>query len=213
MIENNVASPRKRKLLYFCIRIHLWRGAYTAEGFKIERVKGQQTFPLTSAREIDVGIAWKDLIHRVVRMKLEIGDLKINIVQEVEEGEKKVAVGRDSLEGKKAEAADWKTTFKNLVPIDVNRLRVSGDSIHFRDLTSSPQVDPQERADAHLRPADRAQARALGGSEGRQKIKVSAYFVMPGALEAKASSVVGSTSTGRPPGTMSALTLSGVSGT
>jgi hypothetical protein len=123
------------------VRIHLWRGAYSLEGLNIERVKGQKDFPLVSADDIDIGVSWKELIHGAVRMKLKVKDLVLNIVQEQEEGQKKVAVGRDSKEGKKQEAGDWKATFKNLVPVDVGRLAVNGRSIHFRDLTANPQVD------------------------------------------------------------------------
>jgi hypothetical protein len=123
------------------VRIHLWRGAYSIVGLDIQRVKGQKDFPLLAADSIDIGVSWKELVHRAIRMKLEIKNLAVNIVQEQEGGQKKVAVGRDSKEGKKEEAQDWKTTFKKLVPIDVGRLSIDGKSIHFRDLTANPKVN------------------------------------------------------------------------
>jgi hypothetical protein len=123
------------------VRIHLWRGAYSAEGLDIRRVKGQKDFPLLAADNIDAGISWKEILHGAIRMKLEITNLEVNIAQEQEEGQKKVAIGRDTKEGKKQEAQDWKTTFRKLVPIDVGRLRIDGKSLHFRDLTSTPKVN------------------------------------------------------------------------
>ncbi len=123
------------------VGIHLWRGAYSAHQLKLERVQGQKTFPLLAADRVDVGISWKDLLHAALRMKLEIHGLKINVVREHEEGEKKVPVGQESHEGKEKEAQTWQSVFKNLVPIDVERLIVRGDSIHFRDITSEPKVN------------------------------------------------------------------------
>ncbi len=123
------------------VRIHLWRGAYSLISLNIKRVKGQEQFPLISADDIDIGLSWKELLHAAVRMKLEVKNLIVNIVEEKEDGRKKVALGRDTLAGKKQEAQDWKATFKKLVPIDVGRLKIEGQSIHFRDLTSNPKID------------------------------------------------------------------------
>ena len=123
------------------VRIHLWRGAYSLVRLNIKRVKGQEQFPLISADDIDIGLSWKEVLHAAVRVKLDVKNLVVNIVEEKEDGRKKVAIGRDTVEGKKQEAQDWKSTFKKIVPIDVGRLKIAGQSIHFRDLTSKPKIN------------------------------------------------------------------------
>jgi hypothetical protein len=123
------------------VKIHLWRGAYSMLGLRLDRVDDKNNLPLLAADKIDIGLSWRELLHKAIRAKIAVKNLEVNVVQEkVGPDQKKVAVGRDTKEGKKEEAGDWKSVFKNLVPIDVGRLSIEGKSIHFRDLTANPPV-------------------------------------------------------------------------
>jgi hypothetical protein len=124
------------------VKLHLWRGAYSAIGLRLERVEDKKTIPFVSADEVEVGLSWKELLHRAVLAKIRVKNLDLNVVQEQQPGEggKQIALGRKTKEGKKEEASDWKDTFKNMVPLNVGRLNIEGRSIHFRDLTANPPV-------------------------------------------------------------------------
>jgi hypothetical protein len=100
------------------IKIHLWRGAYTA------------------VDAIDVGISWKELVHFRILAKVRIDDLRLDIFK---------VVASKPLPGtkaeKKEEAHNWHVVFKKFVPLDISSFSVDGDSIHYKDMQSKPPVD------------------------------------------------------------------------
>ncbi len=135
------------------VKLHLWRGAYSAIGLKIERVRGQKQYPFISAREIQVGLNWKELFHKAILAKVEIDDGAINIVAEPKnprapateksdgKPDKKIVIGANTKEKQKEEVHSWRDVLKKLIPLDISKLTVRDSSFHYRDITSSPKVN------------------------------------------------------------------------
>ncbi len=133
------------------VDLHLWRGAYTMHDLKIERVEGQKIFPFITADRIFIGLSWRDLFKRTVVAQVSIERPVLNLVaekaaatpeeKEKHQTKKKVVIGGETKAEKKQEVHTWHEVFKNLVPLDISRLRAWNGSLHFRDITSNPKVD------------------------------------------------------------------------
>ena len=127
------------------IDLHLLRGAYTIKDLKIERVKGQKTYPLVSAKEIDIGLSWREVFRGAVVAQVTVSDAKINIVREEKPEEnaeqKKVSIGAATQEGKKTEEKTWQSTLDKLVPLKIGHLSANNGELHFHDLTTKPRLD------------------------------------------------------------------------
>ena len=84
------------------VKLHLWRGAYTGYGLKIERIQGQHAYPLLNVSKVTVGIGWKEIFRGAVVAQITAEDFQVNLVKErdVSEGKGKVLVSQVKPEGR-----------------------------------------------------------------------------------------------------------------
>ncbi len=112
------------------IDIHLWRGAYTVDELRIEKVSGKEPVPLLDARRTDIALSWRALSHGVLRGKVAFTDATLNFVDGGGKG--------DSQTGK---GVDWRDKLQLLTPMRMDELSVHNGTVTFRNFVSSPRVD------------------------------------------------------------------------
>jgi hypothetical protein len=156
------------------IDIHLWRGAYTLDGLRIDKVDGKVPVPFFSAATTDIALSWRALTHGTVRGRVEFDHASLNFV----DGEGKAA-------GQSGKGVDWRRKLEMLLPIRLDEVRVRDSEVTFRNFVSNPRVD-MEMTDVNatvvnLTNADRSQGRRVADLDATAKVLGEA------PLKAKAS--------------------------
>jgi hypothetical protein len=112
------------------VQIHLWRGAYSIESVKLNKITGNIPAPFFSAPEVDLAIQWKALLHgRVVGHVLMEGP-EINFVDSPNPDESQTGSG-----------GPWLQMIQDLFPFSINSFKVQDGSVHFRTYQSAKPVD------------------------------------------------------------------------
>lgn len=139
------------------VGIHLWRGAYTIEGLKIEKADGEIPAPLLDVPLIDLSISWRALLDGGIVAEVEFIEPVLTFVD-----------GNSRAGSQTGRGVDWRHKLEDLLPIRLNEVRVTDGTVVFRNFVSDPPVklsatkvqasvrnlsnvrDPQGRRDATL---------------------------------------------------------------
>jgi hypothetical protein len=112
------------------VSLHIWRGAYRMEGFKIVKSSGKVTEPFLAAERIDFSIAWSQLIHGKLVSSIAIRNVQLTFQRgTTEESSQLTADSR------------WQDVINDLFPIDITFLEIHGGTLRFVDETETPRVD------------------------------------------------------------------------
>lgn len=110
------------------IEIDLYRGAYKINNLVINKKSGHIPTPFVSIDETDLSIEWRSLFHGRIVSEATLTRPVINYA--VKENTKQTGV-----------EVDWTKPIKDLMPIDINHVRIKDGSITFKDFSSTPQVN------------------------------------------------------------------------
>lgn len=112
------------------IDIALWRGAYQIIGLRIEKTEGGIPAPLFHTPIIDLSIQWREIFRGRLVGEIEVQRGTLNFVH-----------GPSRKESQDGSEGDWIATVRDLFPLKINRFQVNDSEIHYRDFSSSPNVD------------------------------------------------------------------------
>jgi hypothetical protein len=156
------------------IDVALVRGAYRIEGLEIEKENGKVKVPLFAAREIDLSIEWKALIHGALVGEADVRDATLNFVE-----------GPTRAQSQTGAEENWAERLEKLFPFEFDRVAVTNGRIHFRAPQRDPPVDvalrdvtiearnlTNSREVSAQRPA-RVTARARAEKSGRAALDLS----------------------------------------
>lgn len=111
------------------IDVHLYRGAYTIRGLKLNKINAGVPVPFLSIASTDLSLQWGALFQGRVVSDVHLSQPQINF-----------AVGKSGAE-QYGKETDWTVPIKNLMPIDINVVEIQRGKISYRDFESSPPVD------------------------------------------------------------------------
>jgi uncharacterized protein DUF748 len=112
------------------IGISLWRGAYQIEGVTIEKNGGKVPVPFFSADTIDFSLEWGAFLHRRIVSDIEMLAPRLDFVH-----------GPTEETSAEEPNESFAATLKSLAPFDIDRLEIKNGQVHYRDFSSSPNVD------------------------------------------------------------------------
>ncbi|HEV2621443.1 MAG TPA: DUF748 domain-containing protein [Frateuria sp.] len=145
------------------IDIHLWRGAYSIDALRIDKVTGKVPVPFFAAATTDIALSWRALTHGTVRGRVEFDQASLNFV----DGEGKAA-------GQSGKGVDWRQKLEMLLPIRLDEVRVHRGEVTFHNFVSRPKVDlKMTDVDAtviNLTNADRSQGRRVADLDASAKV-------------------------------------------
>lgn len=111
------------------VDISLWRGAYTIEGVRLQKIEGNVPVPFFSARSADFSVEWKALLRGKVVSEITLDRPRLNFVSGPTQ-----AQSQNDAEG-------WQEVVEDLFPLTINRFEILQGEIHFRDFHRTPKVD------------------------------------------------------------------------
>lgn len=112
------------------VDIHLWRGAYSIHGVKIEKTTGNVPVPFFAAPVVDLSVEWKALFHGALVGEIHFEKPQINLVNAASKSAEQAPVDEP-----------WTDKIRDLFPLKINRFTVDGGEVHYRDFKRTPKVD------------------------------------------------------------------------
>jgi len=113
------------------IDLSLLRGAYTINNLFLNKVNAQTQVPFLNLEKTDISVQWKSLFK---------GEIVSEIIMEkpsfiyVFEDHKKATTSE-------TETEDWSKALTNLVPIDINHLKITNGKLAFVQVNANPNID------------------------------------------------------------------------
>lgn len=111
------------------VDIHLWRGAYRAEGVQIVKTGADKPVPFFSADAIDFSVEWKSLLRGAFVAQGVFLQPQINLVKDRTDEESQL--GKD---------VDWAERIGELFPFRLNTVRVVDGRVTF----TAPGIDTKD---------------------------------------------------------------------
>lgn len=112
------------------VDIHLWRGAYSIRGVKIEKTTGNVPVPFFAAPTVDLSVEWKALFQGALVGEIHFEQPQMNLVN-----------GASKKTDQAALDEPWTDKVRQLFPLRINRFTVRGGEVHYRDFNKKPAVD------------------------------------------------------------------------
>ncbi len=105
-------------------------GSYKIKEIELKKTGGKVPVPFFYARVIDLSVEWKALFHGGLVGEIEVSDPVLNYVKGPTEETSQTNIDKD-----------WKDVVDDLMPLKINRFEIINGEIHYRDFSSSPEVD------------------------------------------------------------------------
>lgn len=112
------------------VDIHLWRGAYSIEDIRINKVTGNVPAPLFHAKSMDLAIQWDALLEGKLVGRVAIDQPQLNFVDGESKGEDQTGAG-----------GPWLEIVDELFPFRINSAVVRDGSIRFLAAVTDPPVE------------------------------------------------------------------------
>ncbi|MGB6151832.1 MAG: DUF748 domain-containing protein [Pricia sp.] len=112
------------------IDINLFRGAYVIHKLNLNTVDGESEVPLLSFDRADISVQWTALFDGKIVSEIILNRPELIYVFEYQTA--------DSTE---TEVNDWSKALTDLVPIEINTLRIKDGKVAFVELTADPTID------------------------------------------------------------------------
>jgi hypothetical protein len=112
------------------IDLHIWRGAVEIEEIVIRKREGQETYPFFKSPWVHASIQWTEVFRGALVIESEIYKPEINLVLAKKAEEDQTEVPKD-----------FRKYIADLMPIKINRFKVTDGKIYFRNLRSEPNIN------------------------------------------------------------------------
>ena len=145
------------------VGIALWRGAYTLDSLRVDKVSGKVPVPLFAAVRTDISLSWHALLHGRLRGRVIFERPTLNFVD-----------GRSDAEQQAGRGVNWRVQLQKLMPMRLDELTVHDGTVTFRNFVSKPPVDLKmtdvEGTVRNLSNADRRQGRRVATLQATAKV-------------------------------------------
>lgn len=112
------------------IDVALYRGAYTINNIKLDKLEGKIPLPFFQAAVIDISVEWRALFNGRIVAEIEVEKPVLNFVKGPTKATSQTGIDKD-----------WTQVVDNLIPMKLNRFAINNGEINYRDFHSSPKVD------------------------------------------------------------------------
>jgi hypothetical protein len=112
------------------VDVSLFRGAYTLHELVIRKREGNVQEPYFTADKIDLSLAWRDLFHGQI-----VGDVALDRPMLT------LIAGPSSEDTQIAADSRWQDAIKDIFPIDITWLKITGGQVRYINHTTKPEVD------------------------------------------------------------------------
>ena len=112
------------------IHVALYRGAYTINGLKLNKIDKGIPVPFLTIASTDISVQWGALLHGRIVSDIHLLRPQVNF-----------AVSKSGTSAQTGAETNWKPLVDNLVPIDINFVELVNGKLTYQDFSASPKVD------------------------------------------------------------------------
>ncbi len=112
------------------IDLHLYRGAYRIKGLLLQQTNDSISTPFVTIDTLDLSVDWEALLDGKITGEVILARPTLNFVIEKEGDQQQT--GEDT---------DWVSTLEDLIPLNINRFKITDGTIHYKDPSVTPKVD------------------------------------------------------------------------
>ncbi|SDU13144.1 protein of unknown function [Verrucomicrobium sp. GAS474] len=113
------------------VTLHIWRGAYRIDNLTLQKKSpGKRPEPFIAFPALRFSIEWKALLHGSFVGEVDIDHPRLNLIDSPDEQEKQLTISQT-----------WGEKFKQLFPLQINRLAIHDGELRFSNPRSTPPVD------------------------------------------------------------------------
>ncbi len=113
------------------VDIALYRGAYRIEGLYLRKTDAATDIDFLNFPDTDISIEWKSLFRGKIVSEIIMNSPAVIYVKE------------DMSTESESTGEDWTHALTELVPIDINHLRINNGKIAFVEISTDPNIDLQ----------------------------------------------------------------------
>lgn len=114
------------------VDLHLWRGAYSIHGLRIDQIDDNRREPLFIAPHMYFSIGWRALLHGNLVAQAEVIQPKINVAAEARP---------EDVKEEKLRLEDLVDHFRGFLPFVLDRFVISNGELHLQDSSAKPPID------------------------------------------------------------------------
>ncbi|RDS82773.1 DUF748 domain-containing protein [Dyella monticola] len=112
------------------VHLHIWRGSYTIENLRIDKIGAPSNEPFLMAPRTDIAVSYGRLLRGHLRSDVDFYNATVNFIDGKTESERQMGKG-----------VNWSNELNILIPAEVNNIRVHNATVTFRNFISDPRVD------------------------------------------------------------------------
>ena len=112
------------------IDLHIWRGSYTIQNLRIEKIGAPSNEPFLNAPRTEITVGYGALLHGRLRGKVDFYNATINFIDAKSESERQTGKG-----------VNWSNELNILIPAELDEIHVINGTVKFLNIASSPRVD------------------------------------------------------------------------
>ena len=137
-----------------------WKGAYRIKGLEISKTEGEIQVPFLDVLQMDIAVRMRTLW----REGLLVGEV------DIQRPELNFVDGETEAQKQTGEGVDWRAQLEEMVPVQLNEVRVHDGVVSFRNFSSDPPVNINASAVQlsvrNLTNAPNAQGQRSAGMDG-----------------------------------------------
>ena len=108
-----------------------WKGAYRINGLEITKTEGEAQVPFLDVPSMDISVRMRALWQEGILIgEVDIHQPELNFVDGETERQKQTGEG-----------VDWRAQLEDMVPVQLNEVRIHQGTVSFRNFSSDPPVN------------------------------------------------------------------------
>lgn len=112
------------------VDLAIWRGAYSLHGLRIVKTAGTVDVPLLDAPQVDIALAWRDLLRGAIVADVDFRRPVVHFVD-----------GGGPASSQSGAGVDWRDRLDAIVPIRIDTVTITDGEAHFHNVHADPPVD------------------------------------------------------------------------
>ena len=145
------------------VGLALWRGAYSIDNLRVDKVTGKVPVPLFAAAHTDISLSWRALGHGRIRGKVVFQRAAVNFVD-----------GHSNADRQAGNGVNWRVQLQKLMPMQLDEVIVHDSAVTFHNFVSHPPVDLKmtdvEGTLRNLSNADRQEGRRVATLQATARV-------------------------------------------
>lgn len=164
------------------IKLHLWRGSYTAQNIELKKLNKNIPVPFFAAKAVNFQIEWRALLQGALVSQITVTKPEINFVTDPSGQNEQLTIDQQ-----------WQQAVEALFPLNFNTIIIHQGAVHYRSYAGTPPFDIYlkevnakvsnlrqiEKSDMRLSSSIKVTAKGMDNSPVKLEITLDPFAAQP----------------------------------